>query len=168
MADIDRPAERRAGIWLLLSSPVIAFVAAFVTLYVTFLVTRSVAPEVLGEVGHRPAVFAALIAVVALPMSLALMWAFTRSAFTAFLNGDEVPDPPVRTGWRRAGFYLVGLLPDVAAALIVLLVLADPGAGSPALLLAVTILGPVALYWSCAGVGALGRRVWRRRRTTAG
>ena len=147
----------------MLGSPLVIFAAGFVALYVTFLVTRSFTPGMLGEVAARPAAIAALIALVALPMDVALLWAFSGRALKAALTGAKLPTQPVRTGWRRFGGFLVGELPGVAAALIVFEVMVDPSAAPLAPLLAITVLGPIVLYWSLTGVSALCRWGWRHR-----
>jgi hypothetical protein len=162
MADADGGLDPRHARRFLLAIPLVIFIAGFVHLYVTYLVTRFLAPDLLGEVAARPAAFAALITLVGLPMHLAAWLAFTRKVVKGVLTGIELPAPPVRTRWRQLGEYLVGMLPDIAAALIVFEVIADPNATPRTPLLTITILGPIVLVWSRSGVAALSRRGWRR------
>jgi hypothetical protein len=161
MTDADRRLDQRPTRWYLLGPPLVIFVAGFVHLYVTYLVTRFLAPDLLGEVAARPAAFAALITLVALPMHVALWLAFTWEVVKGVLTGAEPPPPPVRTGWRQLGEYLVGVLPDIAAASIVFEAVADLNLASWTPLLAITVLGPIVLVWSRGGVTALSRRGWR-------
>jgi hypothetical protein len=166
VTDVDRRPDSQLVRWIIIGSPPAMFAIEFVYLYVTYLVTRSLAPDLLGEVVARPAAFAALIALVALPMHIALAVAFVGKALKEVLTGAEPPAAPVRTGWHRLGANLVSELPNVAAALIVLGVFADLSAAPWAPLLAITILGPIALSWSLRGLGALsrwGRRHWANR-----
>jgi hypothetical protein len=162
MADADRGLDPRHARWFLLGIPLVIFVAGFVHLYVTYLVTRFLAPDLLSEVAARPAAFAALITLVALPMHVAVWLAFTREVVKGVLAGAEPLAPPVRTRWRQLGEYLVGVLPDIAAALIVFEAIADPSATPWTPLLAITVLGPIVLVWSRRGVASLSRRGWRR------
>jgi hypothetical protein len=94
-------------------------------------------------------------------MHVAFWLAFTWEVVKGVLIGAEPPVLPVRTRWRRLSEYLVGVLPDVAAALIVFDAIADPGAAPWAPLLAITVLGPIVLAWLRRGLGALSRRSWR-------
>jgi hypothetical protein len=161
MTDADRRLDQRPTRWYLLGPPLVIFVAGFVHLYVTYLVTRFLAPDLLGEVAARPAAFAALITLVALPMHVALWLAFTWEVVKGVLAGAEPPAPAARTRWRRVGEYLVNVLPDVAAALIVFEAIADLSAAPWAPLLAITVLGPIVLVWSHRGLGTLSRWGWR-------
>ena len=95
-------------------------------------------------------------------MHVVLWLAFTWEVLKGALTGAEPPAPPVRTGWRRLGEYLVLVLPDVAAALIVFEAITDLSAAPWSPLLAITVLGPIALVWSLRGLGALSRWGWRR------
>jgi hypothetical protein len=144
---------------MLVVMPLLTSAIGFVLLYVTYLVTRSVAPGLLGEVADRPASFAALTVLVALPMHAVLMVVFAWKPIRATLAGADVPDAPVRSARRRFGDHLITQLPDVVAALIVVTAVID---APSAALLAVTILGPVALSWSMRAVNALRRWGWRR------
>jgi hypothetical protein len=161
MTDVDRQPDLQLARWIIIVTPSATFAIGFVYLYVTYLVTRSLAPDLLGAVAVRPAAFAALIALVALPMHIALAVAFVGKALKEVLAGAEPPAAPVRTGWRRLGANLVGALPEVVAALIVFGVIADLSAAPWAPLLAITILGPIALSRSLRGLGALSRWGWR-------
>jgi hypothetical protein len=167
MTDVDRRLDQRPGRLVLLGAPLVIFVAGFVHLYVTYLVTRFLAPGLLGGVDTRPATFAALITLVALPMHVALWLIFTWEVVEGVLTGAETPAPPARTRWRRLGEYLVGVLPDVAAALIVFEVIADRSAASWAPVLAITIIGPIVLAWLRRGLAALSRWGWRQRTNRA-
>lgn len=162
MANAHAWGQQRSARWLLLSLPLVTFATTFIELYIAFLVTRALVPDMLGQVADRPAAFAALIALVASPIhvavTLVLAWRVVRTALT----GAELPKPAVRTRWRRIGGYQLGVLSNLAAALIVFKGISDPGATRLAPLLAVTVLGPVLLFWSLKGLNALRRWGWRR------
>jgi hypothetical protein len=161
MTDADQRLNQRPTRWFLLGPPLVIFVAGFVHLYVTYLVTCLLAPDLLGEVAARPAAFAAFITLVALPMHVVLWLAFTWEVIKGVLTGAEPPPPPVRTRWRQLAEYLVGVLPDVAAASIVFEAIAGLRAAPWTPLLAITVLGPIVLVWLRRGVTALSRRGWR-------
>jgi hypothetical protein len=149
--------------------PLVLFALDFVFLLVTYLVLASIVPGMLGEVAVSPARFALWIALVRTPMSLAHMVVASWRRWMAVVTGGEVPDPPVRKGWRRAltnvrdwGTHAAWW---VLAALIVFGYVADPGDAHVWLLVAVTALGPFLLPRSLAGSVRLLRWWWRRRRT---
>ena len=148
--------------WLILSLPPLFFVLAFVQLYLTFVVTRSIAPDVLGDVAARPAAFAALIALASTPLQFAHTVAILGPALKALLTGAEPPPPPERRRLRRHVGRSMSKLLDVGAAVIVFAGIADPGRADAAALLAVIVVGPIALARSLKGLGALRRWGWRR------
>lgn len=159
MADVPGPPPKGLVRWLILGAVLVVFGLTFTRLYVTYVATRFLAPDLLGDVADRPATYAALIALVALPLDLALLAVFSWKRIRATIAGVDPPPEPARTGPRRLGTRLVLILPDVAAALIVIRTFADP---APWSLPVVTILGPVVLSWSFTALGALRRRGWRR------
>ena len=162
MTELDQRERKWMGRLLMLSFPLIVVATVFVELYVTFLVTRSFAVDMLGEIAARPAAFAGLIALVATPMHVAWVAAYARRGLEALWTGAVLPTGPVRTRWDRFAGYLVEALLNGCAALIVFQVIADPGAASLGPLLAVTVLGPVAVFWLARGLGLLRRWGWRR------
>ncbi|MFU8873061.1 hypothetical protein [Micromonospora sp. SL4-19] len=101
MTEMSPRKVRRLGRLLMLGLPLFGFALDFVLLLVTYLVLASIAPSVLGEVAASPARFAAWIALVKLPMTLAYTLAVSWRGLMAVVTTGEVPDPPVRKGWRR-------------------------------------------------------------------
>ena len=159
---------RQMGRPLMIGVPLFVFALDFVVLLVTYLVLRPIAPDVLGDVAVSPARFAAWIALVQLPMTLAHMLAVTWRGWATLLIKDEVPDPPVREGRRRALLTVldgVGHIAwSVSAALIVFGYVADPGSTHLWQLVALTAAGAFLVPRSVSGSARLLRRWWRRRR----
>jgi len=167
MSETD-PGRAKLGIRLfVLGLPLLAFVFEFAWLLITFLVLAWIAPDPLGEVAVRPAMFAALIALVKLPMTLAHWATVSGRFFTIALITGEVPTPPVRAGWRRvfvkARDHAADLLAAVAAALIVISRMADPGEVRVWQLVAIIVLGPLLLAKLAAAPFRLLRWRWRTR-----
>ena len=158
---------RRLGRGILLGLPFLMFGLEFLFLYVTYLVAARFAPHVLGEVAVRPAMFAAWVALVELPMTLAYFLIVSRTGWMAVVTTGETPPLPVRTGWHgrllRARDRGAPVAVQVAAALIVFTQVADPGEVEIWQLIAVTVAGPFLLPRTVRGVQRLIRWWWRRR-----
>jgi hypothetical protein len=158
MVKVSPRMARRLSPPLMLVLPVVLFALDFVFLLVTYLVLASIVPGMLGEVAVSPARFAAWIALVQTPMSLAHMVVASWRRWMAMVSGGEVPDPPVRRGWRRVLAWGTHAAWLVLAALIVFGRVADPGDAHVGLLVAVTALGPLLLPRFLAGSVRLLRR----------
>ncbi|MEV6302708.1 hypothetical protein AB0M02_25070 [Actinoplanes sp. NPDC051861] len=161
---VMRRGDRRLVQWQLIGLPFVVLGTEFAELYLTFRVTEWFAPDVLGEVGDRPAAFAALIALVALPLCLAVITAFSGRVFRALLNGTKPPPSSSWSRWRRFGSYSLSRLATVIAALVVFEGIAEIGLTPLGPVLALTVLGPIALRWLFKGLGPLRRR--RRQQIT--
>ncbi|WP_326563500.1 hypothetical protein [Micromonospora peucetia] len=168
MAEMSPRKVRRLGRLFMLGFPLFELVFDFVLLLVTYLVLASIVPNVLGEVAVSPARFAAWIALVRLPMTLAYTLAVSWRGWMALVTRGEVLDPPVRKGWRRALVRVRDWGADAAwsvmAALIVFDHVADPGDARVWQLVAATAVGPFLLPKSVRGLFWLLRWWWRRRR----
>ncbi|GLW27639.1 hypothetical protein [Actinoplanes regularis] len=164
MTDVDPAKKPRLTdlLFYMLAFLLGAFGLMFVRRYIPFLVASLFISDMLGQVGVRPAAFAALIALVALPMNIAYWlpsaWPGIRSVF----NGTDLPGSPVRARWQRLGDELVRTLLGVSAALIVFEGIADPRVAPTAPILAVVILGPIALSQLTTKLIDLLKRGWRR------
>jgi len=161
MTGVHSREQQRQARWLLRSLPPIILATTFVQLYITFLVIRSLAPDLLGQVATRPAVFAVLIALVALPLRLVVALAFAWRLVRTALTGAELHMAP-RTRWRQIGGYVIDVPADIGAALIVFKAIAHPSATPFVPLLMVVVLGPIVLFWLLKGLGVLCRWGWRR------
>lgn len=157
----------QTGRSLMIGIPLLVFALDFILLLITYLALAPIAPDVLGAVAVSPVRFAAWIALLQLPMALAHLLAVSWRGWVALLVGNEISDPPVRDGWRRA---LIGVRDWTAhaawwvlAALIVFHQVADPGSAHLWLLVALTAAGPLLVPRSVSGSARLLRRWWRRR-----
>ncbi|WP_210774222.1 hypothetical protein [Micromonospora sp. U56] len=137
----------------------------FVLLFVTYRVAARIAPDVLGEVAERPAAFAAWVAVVRLPMTLAYLVAASGRPLWTIMKTGEFPDRPERQGWRQ---FLTSvrdqgaeLVATALAALIVFDRVADPGVDPVWPLVVVTVAGPWLLPMPVTVLIWLLRRWWR-------
>lgn len=167
MSEMNPREARRLSRLFLVGLPLFVFAIDFVHLLVTYLVLASIAPNVPGEVAVSPAVFAAWIALVKLPMTLACIVVVAGRALKAMVTTGDVPDPPVRKGWRRILVRVrdeaTEVVVTVAGALIVFDHVADPGDAQVWQLVAVTAVGPFLLPKSVAGLFWLLRWWWQRR-----
>ncbi|MFG3698810.1 hypothetical protein ACGF5C_12955 [Micromonospora sp. NPDC047620] len=172
MAEMSPRVVRRLGRLFMLGLPPFGFAVDFVLLLVTYLMLASIAPNVLGEVVVSPARFAAWIALVRLPMTLAYTLTVSRRGWMAMVTTGEVPDPPVQKGWRltlvRVRDWGAELAWWMMAALIVFDHVADPGGEHVWQLVAVTAVGPFLLPESVKRLFQLLRWWWRRRHTSHG
>ncbi|MEH0841338.1 hypothetical protein V6U81_02945 [Micromonospora sp. CPCC 205711] len=138
----------------------------FVLLLVTYRVTAAVDPEVLGDVVLRPARYAALIMVVKLPMVLAWTTAVSGRRVCALVSGAELPEPPVRRGWRRVTVAVrdeaVDFVMTAAAALLVFAHVVHPVGVRTGPLVALSAAGVCLLPKPVTGLVALLRRARRR------
>ncbi|MEV5767071.1 hypothetical protein AB0L34_21255 [Micromonospora sp. NPDC052213] len=167
MTEMSPHVVRRSGRLFMLVLPLFGFAVDFVLLLVSYLMLVAIAPDVLGEVAVSPARFAAWIALVRLPMTLAYTLTFSRHGWMAMVTTGEVPDPPVQKGWRLALVRVRNWGAEVAwwviAALIVFGYVADPGEAHVWQLVAVTAVGPFLLPESVKRLFQLLRWWWRRR-----
>ncbi|MEO3780414.1 hypothetical protein ABGB16_27085 [Micromonospora sp. B11E3] len=168
MAEMSPHVARRLGRVFMLGFPLLGFAFDFVLILVTYLVLASAASNVLGEVAASPARFAAWVALVRLPMTLAYTLAVSWRRWMALVARGEVPDSPVRKGWRRTLATVRDRGAEAAwwvmAALIVFNRVAHPGDAQVWQLVAVTAVGPLLLPASVRGLFRLLRWWWRRRR----
>ncbi|MEU6077036.1 hypothetical protein [Micromonospora sp. NPDC047074] len=167
MAELSPRTIRQLGRLFMLLFPLFALAFDFVLILVTYLLLASVVPNVLGEVAVSPARFAAWIALVRLPMTLAHTLVVSWRAWKALVTTGEVPDPPVRKGWRRILVEVRDRVANAAwsvlAALLVFDHVADPGNAHVCQLVAVTAVGPFLLLQSVTGLFWPLRWWWRRR-----
>jgi hypothetical protein len=168
MVEMSPAAARQLGLLMPPGLVLIGWVFDFVSLVITYQVVAAIAPDVLGDVAGSPARFAALVALVTLPLTVACLLATGWRTWVALIVRGEVLEPPVHTGWRRvlvAGCRgAAALTCSVLAALIVFQYVADPGVGRIWPLVAVTVAGPFLLPRSVSGAFRLLRR-WRHRRS---
>ncbi|MFI6823662.1 hypothetical protein ACIBJE_22380 [Micromonospora sp. NPDC050187] len=169
MAEMSPRKVRRLGRLLMLGLPLFVLALDFVLLLVTYLVLAPIVPNVLGEVAVSPARFAGWISLVKVPMTLAYTLAVGWRGLMALVTTGEVPDPPVRKGWRRTLVKVRDWVADavwsVMAALIVFDHVADPSNAHIWQLVAVTAVGPFLLSKSVKGLFWPLRWWWRRRHT---
>ncbi|WP_223874084.1 hypothetical protein [Salinispora vitiensis] len=167
MAEMDPRELRWWGRLLLLGFPWFAFVVEFVLLFLTYLVLAPIAPSMLGEVAASPARFAAWVALVKVPMTLAHMLAVSWRSWVLLVTKGEILDHPARKGWRRGLVIVrdsgVSAMGFVLAALIVFGHVADPGDAWVWQLVVVTAAGPLLLSAIGKGISWLLRWWWRRR-----
>ncbi len=167
MPEMDPREARRWGRLLLLGFPSFTFVVEFVLLFVTYLVLAPIAPSMLGEVAASPARFAAWVALVKVPMTLAHMLAVSWRSLVLLVTKGETLDHPARKELRR-GLVLVrdwgaDAVGFAVAALIVFDHVADPGDAWVWQLVVVTAVGPLLLSAFGKGLSWLLRWWWRRR-----
>lgn len=158
---------RRLSRLFLPSLPLLVFAVDFLLLLVSYLLLSLITPNVLGEVPARPALFAASIALAKLPITFFYILAVSRHDWTAMVTKGELLPPPVRKGRRRivarVRDYGMEVAAWVAAALIVLNYVIDPGKVQVWKLAAVTAAVPFLLPLAVKGLVWLIRRWWRSR-----
>lgn len=167
MSEMSRRERRFLARLLVPGIPLLGVAIDFVLLFVTYRVLARVAPDVLGEVAETPATFAAWVAVVRLPMTLAYLATVSGRHLWTIMRTGEFPDGPKRQGWRsvltRLRDHGMDLATTALAALIVFDRVADPGVDQVWPLVAITLAGPWLLPKPATGLIWLLRRWWRNR-----
>lgn len=145
--------------WLSAVLVLVVFGLAFVQLWVLYRVVAWLAPGVLGAVAERPAVFAFWVALVALPIDLALITLGGGRYLWAALTTGEFPRHHARRSTPADAAK--GVAATAVAASVVFLVVADPGDAVIWLLVLITAVVPPLLTH---GLPVLGRLLLRRLR----